>query len=359
MKVYVYILAADGGFAPNPFFGWCTLACCKPAIRRRAQGWRLGRRPDAQGRWPPPRVRDEGRKFAVVRRVLERPTVRVQAPAPREGRDAAAASRRQLLRADRQDELPPAPADHYDNKNDREDPKSEEARSRRRVRADRDAIQLLRRRRHRRPGGVHLSPSGPLQPRPQAEPKASASSSSGSRTLPPGLHGRPRRWVERDRQRQKEQRRMRLILSRKGFDSANGGCPSPIFPDGSMLSLPIPSRSAPHRYSLSLLARAQRRRPGRAPQSEARVAAIMTPTSTPTSAATSVRVLTAGVPAFGQRSVRSGPPPKAGRHRGRPLSLLGPLPARRRGVSMDRPPGAPHLGLDADRPRRRGRLRRA
>ena len=32
----------------------------------------------------------------------------------------------------------------------------------------------------------------------------------------------------------------RIIISRKGFDSASGGCPSPIFPDGSMYSLPIP-----------------------------------------------------------------------------------------------------------------------
>ena len=34
---------------------------------------------------------------------------------------------------------------------------------------------------------------------------------------------------------------MKIILSRKGFDSANGECPNPIFPDGTMLSLPIPS----------------------------------------------------------------------------------------------------------------------
>ena len=33
---------------------------------------------------------------------------------------------------------------------------------------------------------------------------------------------------------------MKLILSRKGFDTANGGCPSPIFPDDTMFSLPIP-----------------------------------------------------------------------------------------------------------------------
>jgi hypothetical protein len=35
---------------------------------------------------------------------------------------------------------------------------------------------------------------------------------------------------------------MRLIFSRKGFDSQYGGVPSPIFPDGSILSLPIPSQ---------------------------------------------------------------------------------------------------------------------
>ena len=35
---------------------------------------------------------------------------------------------------------------------------------------------------------------------------------------------------------------MKVILSRKGFDSANGGIPSPIFEDGTMLSFPIPSK---------------------------------------------------------------------------------------------------------------------
>lgn len=35
---------------------------------------------------------------------------------------------------------------------------------------------------------------------------------------------------------------MKLVLSRKGFDSASGGIASPILPDGRMISLPIPSR---------------------------------------------------------------------------------------------------------------------
>src|SRR5215467_4151797 len=38
---------------------------------------------------------------------------------------------------------------------------------------------------------------------------------------------------------------MRIILSRKGFDSGSGGCPSPIFPDRSMFSLPIPYPRSP------------------------------------------------------------------------------------------------------------------
>lgn len=42
---------------------------------------------------------------------------------------------------------------------------------------------------------------------------------------------------------------MRIILSRKGFDSAAGGCPSPIFPDGRLFSLPIPDKKSPIVYS--------------------------------------------------------------------------------------------------------------
>lgn len=41
---------------------------------------------------------------------------------------------------------------------------------------------------------------------------------------------------------------MRIILSRKGFDSSTGGTPSPIFPDGSLLSLPIPDKASQLAY---------------------------------------------------------------------------------------------------------------
>ncbi len=35
-RVFSYVVAHDGGFAPNPFHGWCTLACCKPRVRAAA-----------------------------------------------------------------------------------------------------------------------------------------------------------------------------------------------------------------------------------------------------------------------------------------------------------------------------------
>ncbi|NWL79594.1 hypothetical protein DM872_22350 [Pseudomonas taiwanensis] len=41
---------------------------------------------------------------------------------------------------------------------------------------------------------------------------------------------------------------LRIILSRKGFDSSAGGFPSPILPDGSLCSLPIPDERSPVRY---------------------------------------------------------------------------------------------------------------
>ncbi len=37
MKMYTYVITRDYGFAPNPFGGICTLATCKPDVRKLAQ----------------------------------------------------------------------------------------------------------------------------------------------------------------------------------------------------------------------------------------------------------------------------------------------------------------------------------
>ncbi|MFI8412135.1 hypothetical protein ACIGB6_06565 [Paeniglutamicibacter gangotriensis] len=44
MRLYSYVVRHDIGFAPNPFYDWCTLGPCKPAIRGTAEvgDWILG-----------------------------------------------------------------------------------------------------------------------------------------------------------------------------------------------------------------------------------------------------------------------------------------------------------------------------
>jgi hypothetical protein len=44
MRLFTYVIARDYGFAPNPFGGVCTLATCKPDIRRLASigDWVVG-----------------------------------------------------------------------------------------------------------------------------------------------------------------------------------------------------------------------------------------------------------------------------------------------------------------------------
>ena len=44
MDLFSYVVARDYGFAPNPFFGVCTLATCKPGIRKHAAigDWVIG-----------------------------------------------------------------------------------------------------------------------------------------------------------------------------------------------------------------------------------------------------------------------------------------------------------------------------
>lgn len=43
-RLFSYVVKYDSGFAPNPFYGLCTLATCKPDIRRAAQigDWIVG-----------------------------------------------------------------------------------------------------------------------------------------------------------------------------------------------------------------------------------------------------------------------------------------------------------------------------
>jgi putative DNA base modification enzyme with NMAD domain len=42
---------------------------------------------------------------------------------------------------------------------------------------------------------------------------------------------------------------VKIIFSRKGFDSSSGGCPNPVLPDGRLLPMPIPDQRSPIQYN--------------------------------------------------------------------------------------------------------------
>lgn len=52
MKLYSYVVVKDLGLAPNPFWGYCTLAVCTPnhmGIRVKKGDWIIGTSPASQG----------------------------------------------------------------------------------------------------------------------------------------------------------------------------------------------------------------------------------------------------------------------------------------------------------------------
>ncbi|MDX9697255.1 MAG: hypothetical protein RBT49_15800 [Bacteroidales bacterium] len=67
MKYFSYVVARDFGFAPNPFGQHCTLATCKPIIRRNSElgDWIFG---------ITPKVKDKGNRLVFAMKVTQKMT---------------------------------------------------------------------------------------------------------------------------------------------------------------------------------------------------------------------------------------------------------------------------------------------
>ena len=67
MKYFSYVVARDFGFAPNPFGQHCTLATCKPLIRRNSEldDWIFGITPKAK---------DKGNRLVFAMKVTQKMT---------------------------------------------------------------------------------------------------------------------------------------------------------------------------------------------------------------------------------------------------------------------------------------------
>ena len=65
MEYYSYVVSRDFGFAPNPFYGFCTLATCKPNIRKKAEigDWIFGISPS---------IKNEGNNLVYAMKISKK-----------------------------------------------------------------------------------------------------------------------------------------------------------------------------------------------------------------------------------------------------------------------------------------------
>lgn len=256
-KIYRYVVAYDGGTAPRPFDGVCSLAICKPKIRASAQvgDWIIGFRSRRPG------------DVIYVMQVTERLTLGEY------WLDSRFANRRPDA-TDRPDNIyRPTPGGILEQVRNRVHGPEDAARDCRgrnvllgkrfwyfggnSVPLPNELMHLVHTtqghvvHRARRPDDVErlrqwlaawpqgmrgkpldspkLLPEDPVVGMTPAVGARRSSRSSGSgRSAPKPAVRSPRL--------------QRIVLSRKGFDSSYGGIPSPILPDGRLLPLPIPAR---------------------------------------------------------------------------------------------------------------------
>lgn len=273
-KIYRYVVAYDGGTAPRPFDGVCSLAICKPRIRATAEvgDWIIGFRSRRPG------------EVLYAMRVTERLTL------GQYWQDARFHNRRpgnvhrpdNIYRPGTGGMLEQVPNDVHAPEHAAKDCRGKNV-----LLSDRfwyfggnsvplpnDLLHLVHTtqghavHRNRKPDDVALLrhwlaawPQGMLG-KPVDAPRFVDSRAGGSAPpipststpSPKSCSGRslsklpiPLGPVQTDKQGFSSAPVnpggiQRIVLSRKGFDSSYGGLPSPILPDGRLLPLPIPAR---------------------------------------------------------------------------------------------------------------------
>ncbi|MCM2258540.1 MAG: hypothetical protein NDJ94_23155 [Vicinamibacteria bacterium] len=191
-RVCLYVLSVDAGFSPNPFHGRCTLACCKPVIRRNGSpgDWVVGVTPARHGHrlayamkvsevlgfadyWRDPRFRSKRPRRGAKTTILQRRGDNCYQP-------LADGGFRQL------------PSCHWDDVRDQENPvtKRTDLGGQNALVSDRFAYYGDAAREWREFPGVGMPARGHRVFAQAAVPDLVAFLDS----LPQGVHGRPRRW---------------------------------------------------------------------------------------------------------------------------------------------------------------------
>lgn len=281
-KIYRYVVRHDGGTAPRPFGGVCTLAICKPRIRATALpgDWIIGFRSRHPAEvvyvmqvtermplgeyWEDPRFRDRRPdaspypdNFYRIGADGKPDQVSNDIHSPKDvARDVRGANvligekfwyfgRNSVRLLDELDHLVHTTQGHVVHKNRRA-----------------NDVDLLKGWLAAFPPGMHGSPIdrevnlGEQQEvgfggSPGAKPVKTGCGASARKSMPTVRSGMPvnRRSSRRDSTSSSRiacasdsrASPRKLVLSRKGFDSSYGGMASPILPDGRLLALPIPA----------------------------------------------------------------------------------------------------------------------
>lgn len=271
-RIYRYVVAYDGGTAPRPYGGWCSLAVCKPRIRAKARvgDWVIGFRGRHPGEvlyamqvterltlgqyWEDRRFQDRRPGASPYPDNFYRPGLEgglEQVPNPVHEAAAAAkdCSGLHVLLSERfwyfgQDSVPlPNHLLHlvHSTQGHAVD-----------INRRQDDVANLRAWLASWPIGRLGEPvdrrlvAGQTEQGASPEPNWSreARASSPAKRSPSRGCG-----AVGGKQAKHEARPRRIILSRKGFDSSYGGMPSPILPDGRLVPLPIPASH--DRYTLA------------------------------------------------------------------------------------------------------------
>ena len=261
-RIFRYVVRYDAGTAPRPFDGMCSLAICKPAIRRTAEigDWVIGFRSRQPG------------VVVYAMQVTERVTFSEYWEDPRfEARKPGRTNRPDnIYRPARSNALEQVPNHVHGPSATAKDTSGRFVLisnrfwyfGRNSVPIPTELIHLVHSTqghavdKHRRasdlqhleawlgtwPVGIHGEPIGSNNS-PQVSAPASPAPPSPVRKR---LEVRAPRSAEGPsvsrRPRPESSGPAKLVLSRKGFDSSYGGMPSPILPDGRLVPLPIPAR---------------------------------------------------------------------------------------------------------------------
>lgn len=255
-KIYRYVVAYDGGTAPRPYDGICSLAICKPKIRAAAQvgDWIIGFRSRRPGDviyvmqvrerltlgeyWLDPRFAGRRPGGAHLPDNIYQPAPegglqQVRNPVHGPGHAPRDCSGRNVLLGERfwyfgRNSVPlPNELMHLVH--------TTQGHVVHRGRKS-DDVERLRQWLAAWPPGMHGKPLDSATLLPDDSVGADVPGPSANRPSRSSCSARPRPKPARHKGFR------RIVLSRKGFDSSYGGMPSPILPDGRLLPLPIPAR---------------------------------------------------------------------------------------------------------------------